>query len=88
MTLVDPEAAFKKRCAELSTTMLDLHVLLTAQNISFSSELAFSCGAPNEAPTDEEFKNFSMKVLGAGFTARQQSWSRRNIFEAATFVPS
>ena len=67
MTLVDPEAAFKKRCAELSTTMLDSRVLLTAQNISFSSELAFSCGAPNKAPTDEEFRKFSTQGLGAGF---------------------
>ena len=88
MTLVDSEAAFKQRCAELSPTTLDLHALLTAQNISCFSELAFSCGAPNKAPTEEEFRNFSTQVLGDGFTAGQQSLLRRIHFEAATLVLS
>jgi len=88
MTLIDSEAAFKQRCAELPTTTLNLHALLNAQNISCFSELAFSCGAPNKAPTDEEFRNFPTQVLGDGFTAGQQSLLRRIHFEAATFVLS
>jgi len=86
MTLVDSEAAFKQRCAELSTTTLDLHALLTAQNISCFSELAFSCGAPNKAPTDEEFRNFSMQVLGAGSTAGQQ-FVETDSFRSSYFRP-
>ena len=88
MTLIDSEAAFKQRCTELSTATLNLHVLLRAQNISCLSELAFACGAPNKAPTDDEFRAFTTSVLGAGFTAGQQSVLRRINFEAATFVLS
>lgn len=88
MTLIDSEAAFQQRCSELSTTGLDLHALLRAQNITCFSELAFSCGAPNKAPTDDEFRALATQVLGAGYTAGQQSLLRRIHFEAATFVLS
>ena len=88
MTLIDSEAAFQQRCSELSTTGLDLHALLRAQNITCFSELAFSCGAPNKAPTDDEFRALATPVLGAGYTAGQQSLLRRIHFEAATFVLS
>ena len=88
MTLIDSEAAFKQRRAKLSTAALDLHTLLKAQSISCFSELAFACGAPNKAPTDDEFRTFSTQVLGDGYTAGQQSLLRRIHFEAATFVLS
>jgi len=39
-----------------------------------------------KAPADEEFRNVSTQVLGAGFTAGQQNLLRRIRFEAATFV--
>ena len=88
MTLIGFEAAFKQRCAELSSAALDLHALLRAQNITCFSELAFSCGAPNKAPTEEEFRALATQALGAGYTAGQQSLLRRIHFEAATFVLS
>ena len=88
MTLIDSEAAFQQRCSELSTAGLDLHALLRAQNITCFSELAFSCGAPNKAPTEDEFRALATQVLGAGYTAGQQSLLRRIHFEAATFVLS
>ena len=88
MTLIDSEAAFRQRCNELSTATLNLNDLLRAQNIASFSELAFACGAPNKAPTDDEFRAFTTSILGAGFTAGQQSILRRIHFEAATFVLS
>ena len=88
MTLIDSEAAFRQRCNELSTATLNLSDLLRAQNIASFSELAFACGAPNKAPTDDEFRAFTTSILGAGFTAGQQSILRRIHFEAATFVLS
>ena len=88
MALIDSKAAFKQRCAELSTTALDLHSLLTAQHIECFSELAFACGTPNKSPTDDEFRNFSNSVLGNGASQGHQSLLRRLHFEAATFVLS
>ena len=67
---------------------MNLHTALTAQNIECFSELAFACGTPNKAPTDEEFRAFSDAVLGNGATQGHQSLLRRLHFGAATFVLS
>ena len=88
MTLIDSKAAFRQRCVELSTATTSLFDLLAAQNISSFSELAFACGTPNRAPTDEEFKTLSDSVLGGGATAGQSSLLRRLHFESATLVLS
>ena len=88
MTLIDSKAAFRQRCGELSTATTSLFDLLAAQNISSFSELAFACGTPNRAPTDDEFKTLSDSVLGGGATAGQSSLLRRLHFESATLVLS
>ena len=86
MTLIDSKAAFHQRCAEVSTAATSLFDLLAAQNVSSFSELAFACGIPNRASSDDEFKTFADSVLRRGATAGQNSLLRRLHFEAATLV--
>lgn len=88
MALIDSVAAFEQRCRELSQPGLDLKALLEAQSITTFSSLAFVCGTPNRAPTDEEFDRFSQTIFGAGANAGRVSVLRRLHFEASTFVLS
>ena len=84
MSLLDSEAAFKKRVVEIGDDAL-FQTLDTAGLTTFSS-LAFACGTPQSQPDDATFGAFAAGVFGAPPTLGQLSQLRRLHFEACTIV--
>ena len=85
MSLVESNAAFLQRCAELDATG-NFGTVLAAQNITSFSGMAFAMGTPQSPPTDAQFTNLAGVVFGAGFTLGQASMLRRLHFESTTLM--
>lgn len=62
MSLLDSEAAFKKRVIEIGDEML--FQTLDNSGLKTFSGLAFACGTPQSQPDDTAFGTFAAGVLG------------------------
>ena len=85
MALVDSEAAFGQRLAEVVTDANARQSVLAGGIRSFSM-LAFASGTPQNPPSDEAFRTFADGILPVGYNMATYSGLRRLHFEAATLV--
>ena len=85
MALVDSEAAFGQRLAEVLTDASARQSVLAGGIRSFSM-LAFASGTPQNPPSDEAFRTFADGILPVGYNMATYSALRRLHFEAATLV--
>ena len=85
MALVDSEAAFGQRLAEVLTDANARQSILAGGIRSFSM-LAFASGTPQNPPSDEAFRTFADGILPVGYNMATYSGLRRLHFEAATLV--
>ena len=83
-SLLDSEAAFKKRVIEIGDETL--FQTLDNSGLKTFSGLAFACGTPQSQPDDTAFGTFAAGVFGAPPTLGQLSQLRRLHFEACTIV--
>ncbi|CAL1149732.1 unnamed protein product [Cladocopium goreaui] len=84
MSLLDSEAAFKKRVIEIGDEVL--FQTLDNSGLKTFSGLAFACGTPQSQPDDAAFGAFAAGVFGVPPTLGQLSQLRRLHFEACTIV--
>ena len=85
MALVDSEAAFEQRLREVMPSIPARQAVLNGGVKTFSG-LAFSCGTPQNPPSDEAFRGFSDTILPPGYDMATYSSFRRLHFEASTLV--
>ena len=84
MSLLDSEAASKKRVIEIGDEVL--FQTLDNSGLKTFSGLAFACGTPQSQPDDAAFGAFAAGVFGVPPTLGQLSQLRRLHFEACTIV--
>ena len=88
MTLADSAAAFEQHCNRLAEDG-SLHTLLTGQDITSLSGLAFAIGTPQAPPSDEQFRDFATRLNGGTeMNIGSQAALRRLHFEASAIVMS
>ncbi|CAE7797960.1 unnamed protein product [Symbiodinium sp. CCMP2592] len=84
MSLVDSEASFRQRCQDVGGGAI--HTALSDQGITSFASLAYSCGTPQDRPTQAEMDAFAVKILGAAPRLGDVSILKRLMFESATYV--
>ena len=85
MALVDSEAAFDQRLAEVISSVDVRHAILAGGIRTFSA-LAFAVGTPQNPPSDEAFRTFADTILPVGYNMASYSSFRRLHFESSTLV--
>ena len=86
MSLADSGAAFEQHCRKISPDG-HLYGLLTRQNISNLSSLAFAVGTPQSPPTDDQFKEFATGINNdTEMTFGELARLRRLHFEASALL--
>lgn len=85
MSLVDSEAAFRKRLEECIGDPAARTAAVAGGVTTFSS-LAFAVGTPQSPPSDEDFRQFTDNLLPVGYGMASYSGLRRMHFEATTLV--
>ena len=86
MSLADSVAAFEQHCRKISPDG-HLHGLLTRQNITNLSSLAFAVGTPQSPPSDDQFKEFATGINNdTEMTFGELAQLRRLHFEASAIV--
>ena len=86
MSLADSGAAFEQHCRKISPDR-HLYGLLTRQNISNLSSLAFAVGTPQSPPTDDQFKEFATGINNdTEMTFGKLARLRRLHFEASALL--
>ncbi|CAE7292334.1 unnamed protein product [Symbiodinium sp. CCMP2592] len=84
MSLVDSEASFRQRCQDVGGGAI--HTALSDQGITSFASLAYSCGTPQDRPTQAEMDAFAVKILGAAPRLGDVSILKRLMFESSTYV--
>ncbi|CAE7717441.1 unnamed protein product [Symbiodinium sp. CCMP2592] len=86
MSLVDSEASFRQRCQDVGGGAI--HTALSDQGITSFASLAYSCGTPQDRPSQAqaEMDAFAVKILGAAPRLGDVSILKRLMFESATYV--
>ena len=85
MALVDSEAAFSEHCASVGAPASVIRALRNAGITTFAG-LAFSCGTPQNPPSDETFREFANTVFAAEPSIGEMAALRRIQFEASTLM--
>ena len=83
MALVDSDASFEKRCAELQDGLFDM---FSDAGIRTFSGLAFAVGTPQRAPPDDDMQRFADRLMGGPASLAELSIIKRIHFEAVTLV--
>ena len=85
MALVDSEAAFSEHCASVGAPASVIRALRSAGITTFAG-LAFSCGTPQNPPSDETFREFATTLFAAEPSIGEMAALRRIQFEASTLM--
>ncbi len=85
MALVDSEAAFSEHCASVGAPASVIRSLKGAGRTTFAG-LAFACGAPQNPPSDETFRDFANALFAAEPSIGEMASLRRIQFEASTLM--
>ena len=84
MSLIDSEAAFKTHCDRVDSSG-GLWQILRANELKTFSALGFAIGTPQRPPSEDEFREFSIRLnAGTAMSMGESARLRRVHFEACT----